>query len=137
VRAPFNRCVSLKTGRSSRSFEEGVKIEMNEKKITIQFKYPWTMMPLASTGEWINAVSKSLSKADPLYGKKIFVSGRHETENLILVDNDTDDNYGIVSFAFLEESKTIKCNTVEILHSRKSLAEKLQSDHEKTVSKFK
>jgi hypothetical protein len=114
-----------------------MKIKMNEEKTTIQFKYPWTMMPLESTDEWIDAVSKSLKINDPLYGKKIFVSGRHETENLILVDNDTDDSYGIVSFNFTEESNTVEFNTVEVLHSRRSLAEKLQSDHEKAVAEVK
>ncbi len=65
--------------------------------IMIEFKYPWTMMPLENAGEWIEMVKDSLQPSDPLFGKDIFVSGRHESNRLLLVDNDTDDNYAIVS----------------------------------------
>ncbi|NEX22314.1 hypothetical protein G3480_18730 [Thiorhodococcus mannitoliphagus] len=112
-------------------------MKANEDEIILQFRYPWTMMPLESAGEWINAVSRSLSKTDPLYRKEIFVSARHETENLILADNDTDNNYAILSFAPKRGPNTAEFNTVEVFHSRKSLAEKLQRDHEKAIAKFK
>ncbi len=39
----------------------------------------------------------ALGSLDPLYGKQIYVSGIHESKKLLLVDNDTDESYGIVS----------------------------------------
>ena len=69
---------------------------MKEEKIIIEFKYPRTMMPLGNAEEWIHAVKGALTKDDPLFKKEIFVSGRHEYEQLLLVENDTDENYAIV-----------------------------------------
>ncbi len=44
---------------------------MAAEKITIEFKFPWTMMPLESSGEWIDFLNNSLPKSDPLFGKYI------------------------------------------------------------------
>jgi hypothetical protein len=44
---------------------------MNDTEVVIEFKWPWTMMPLELAGEWIEAVKKALPKSDPLYGKDI------------------------------------------------------------------
>ena len=101
---------------------------MSEEKVTIEFKYPWSMMPLQSSGEWIDAVSKSLPKSDPLYGKQIFVSAKHDIKKLILVDNDSDSNYAILSYSVSKSKSEFK--TEEILASRKALAEKLKNDYE-------
>jgi hypothetical protein len=38
---------------------------MKEEKIKIEFKYPWTMIPLENTEEWINALKGSLTENDP------------------------------------------------------------------------
>ena len=129
--------VSLRNKRSTESLNESGNCKMNEDTVTIEFKYPWTMMPIENAGDWINAVSKSLKNSDPLYGKKIFVSGHHEFENLILVDNDTDGNYGVMSFEFKSNGNTIECRTIEVLDSRRALAEKLLNDHAKAVKRFK
>ena len=110
---------------------------MTDEKVILEFKYPWTMIPLENAGEWISAVAESLEKTDPLHGKQIFVSGRHECENLLIVDNDTDNNYAIISFGFNEKTKKIKCKTIEIIFTRKSLAEKLRNDHDRTVKQSK
>ena len=110
---------------------------MSDQKVILEFKYPWAMMPLENADEWINAVAESLEKTDPLYGKQIFVSGRHECENLLLVDNDTDNNYAVVSFGVNEKTKKMNCKTIEIIFTRKSLAEKLRNDHDRTVKKSK
>jgi len=94
-------------------------------------------MPLENADEWIKAVAESLEKSDPLYGKKIFVSGRHESENLLLVDNDSDNNYAVISFEVNNKAKRIDCKTIEIIFSRKSLAERLRHDHDTAVEQFK
>jgi hypothetical protein len=113
----------------------GSKIDQD--KMTLEFKYPWTTMPLENGDEWIDAVSKSLSETDPFYGKKIFVSGRHEFENLILADNDTDGNYAVMSFELRERPNSVECRTIEVLGSRQALAEKLLNDHQAAIKQFR
>jgi hypothetical protein len=56
---------------------------MKDEKIIIEFKYPWTMMPLENAEEWINAVKESLTEDDPLFKKEIYVSGRHCLERYV------------------------------------------------------
>lgn len=58
---------------------------MKDEKIIIEFKYPWKMIPLENAEEWINVVKGSLTEDDPLFKKEIFVSGRHEYEQLLLL----------------------------------------------------
>lgn len=103
---------------------------MSEENIAIEFKYPWAMMPLESAGEWIEAVTKSLLEKDPLYRKEIFVSGRHELKNLILVDNDTENNYAILAYAVKEMDGGFDCKTVEIIPTRTALSDRLRKDYE-------
>jgi hypothetical protein len=102
---------------------------MNDTEITIEFKWPWTMVPLELADEWIEEVKKGLSKRDPLFGKDIFVSGRKENDNLLLVDNDTDDTYAIVRLARGMGERRLKCSTIEIFETRIDLAKKLKQDH--------
>ena len=101
---------------------------MNDTEVIIEFKWPWTMMPLELSGEWIEEVKKGLPKSDPLYGKDIFVSGRKEDDNLLLVDNDTDGTYAIVRFAGDMVGRRLKCSVIEILETSTDLAEKLRQD---------
>jgi len=54
-------------------------------------------MPLENTNDWIDLIEHSLESSDPLFGKKIFVSGIHESAKLLLIDNDTGNNYAVVS----------------------------------------
>ena len=110
---------------------------MNEENITIEFKYPWTMLPLENADEWITAVKNSLRPNEPLYRKEIFVSGRHEYEQLMLVENDTDGNYAIVSVEYGKANTSITCKTVVIFDSRKALAEKLRNDNIDELARFK
>ena len=103
---------------------------MTIEPIKIEIKYPWKMMPLENAGEWIDLVKNSLDSSDLLFGKDIFVSGLHEFKKLLLVENDTNDNYAIVSIEKNSSSQGYTCATVELLSSRRKLAEKLQQDHE-------
>ena len=86
-------------------------------------------MPLELADEWIEEVKKGLPKSDPLYGKDIFVSGRKEDDNLLLVDNDTDGTYAIVRFAVDMGGRRLKCSVIEILETRTDLVDKLRQDH--------
>jgi hypothetical protein len=104
--------------------------------IKIEIKYPWSMMSLENAGEWIDMVKNSLESSDPLFGKDIFVSGRHEFKKLLLVENDTNDNYAIVSIENNSSSQGYTCTTVEILSSRRKLADKLQQDHEVALNRI-
>jgi uncharacterized Fe-S cluster-containing protein len=110
---------------------------MKEEKIIIEFKYPWTMMPLENAEEWINAVKGSLTEDDPLYKKEIFVSGRHEYEQLLLVENDSDDNYAIVSVMYDRKADKLICKTIEVVKSVYALKERLENDHQKATARFK
>ncbi|PIP81077.1 MAG: hypothetical protein COW84_01660 [Gammaproteobacteria bacterium CG22_combo_CG10-13_8_21_14_all_40_8] len=81
-------------------------------------------------GEWIELVKSSLDSSDPLYGKKIFVSGIHESKMFVLVDNDSDNSYAIVSIEPKLNKQSISCATVEQIFSRENLALKLKQEHE-------
>ncbi|NBC14660.1 MAG: hypothetical protein GVY09_15260 [Gammaproteobacteria bacterium] len=106
---------------------------MTDDTITLQIKYPWTMMPLKNAGEWIDAISRSLQPTDPFYGKQLFVSALHELEPLLLVDNDTDGNYAIISYHTTGELGPAHFETVAVLNSRASVADRLREDHERAV----
>ena len=110
---------------------------MKEEKFKIEFKYPWTMIPLENAEEWINVVKGSLTEDDPLFKKEIFVSGRHEYEQLLLVENDSDDNYAIVSVMNDRKAGKLICKTIEVVKSVHALKERLKNDHQKATAKFK
>lgn len=92
------------------------------------------MMPLELAGEWIEEVKKGLGVNDPIYGKDIFVSGRKDGENLLLVDNDTDGTYAIVRFEKAIGGLGLRCSTIEILKTSEELAIKLNKDHINAVN---
>ncbi|MBL3527065.1 MAG: hypothetical protein JMN27_17615 [gamma proteobacterium endosymbiont of Lamellibrachia anaximandri] len=103
---------------------------MTEKEpIRIEFKYPWTMTYLEDAGKWIDTVKNSLQPSDPLFEKEIFVSGRHEVEKLLLVDNDTDGTYAIVGVKYNSKSRKSVCHTVEVILTSEELANRLEKDH--------
>jgi hypothetical protein len=110
---------------------------MSEKPITIEFKYPWTMMPLEHSSEWIEIVKKSLEPTDPLFKKDIFVSGRHEFKKLLLIENDTDNNYAIVSIKMESSSRKYISSTISLYSSRQEFANKLQQDYEVAIKEIK
>ena len=93
-------------------------------------------MPLESSGEWIDFLKNSLPKSDPLFGKDVFVSGRHGTKHLLLVDNDTDESYAIVSIEADPNTRTYSCATVQLICSRAELARQLQQDHKEALSQL-
>ena len=95
------------------------------------------MMPLGNAEEWIHAVKGALPKEDPLFKKEIFVSGRHEHEQLLLIENDTDENYAIVSVTYDRKANRLICRTIEVIESRYALKERLSNDHRKASAKFK
>jgi len=102
---------------------------MDQYEEKVEFSWPWTMMSIELAGEWIEEVKKGLGVKDPIYGKDIFVSGRKDDENLLLVDNDTDGTYAIVRFEVARGGLGLKCSTIEILKTREELAMKLKKDH--------
>lgn len=78
-------------------------------------------------------LNDSLKGTDPLFGKEIFVSGIHENKKLLLVENDTDGTFAIVSIS--RSVKTFTYNTLEIISSREEMADKLNQDHTKEMNK--
>jgi hypothetical protein len=109
---------------------------MSDQKDIIEFKWPWTMMPLEIADEWIEEIKRGLKKSEPIYKKDIFPSARKEDENLILLDIDTDSTYAIVNFAPNGQGG-LTCSVVEILPNRKALKERLHKDHIDAISKTK
>ena len=63
--------------------------------------------------------------------------GRHEYEQLLLVENDTDDNYAIISVMHDRKANRLICRTIEVIESSFALKERLSNDHRKTAAKFK
>ena len=94
-------------------------------------------MPLENADEWINFVRASINENDPLFKKKIFVSGRHEHEKLLLVENDSDNNHAIVSIMHDKKTDRLICKTIEVIKSRSALAERLKADHQKATEGYK
>ena len=86
-------------------------------------------MPVELVGEWIEEVQMGLEVDDPLYGKDIFVSGHKKSDNLLLVDNDSDGTCAIVKYATAIGRVGLKCSTIEILKTSKEVAIMLKQDH--------
>ena len=94
-------------------------------------------MPLKNAEEWINFIKGSLNENDPLFKKDIFVSGRHEYEKLLLVENDSDNNHAIVSVTHNKKVNKLICKTIEVIKSRSALAKRLRNDHQEAIERFK
>ena len=78
-------------------------------------------------------LNDSLKSSDPLFGKEIFVSGIHETKKFLLVENDTDGTFAIISIS--RSLKAFTCSTIKIISSRKEMVAKLKKDHDEAMSK--
>ena len=102
---------------------------MKDTKEVIEFKWPWTMIPLDLVGDWIEEVKNALNPGESIYGKQIFVSGRREDKNILLIENDTDGTYVIVKFEKDLRRRRLKCTVLETLTSTKELSSKLKQDH--------
>jgi hypothetical protein len=109
---------------------------MNEDKVVIEIKWPWTMLPIAVTDDWIEAIKEGIAKTDPIYGKEIFPSARHEEQNLVLVDNDTDGNSVIMSFQRNKTGK-LKFDVIETLVTPTDVANRLNEYHVEAMSRLK
>lgn len=87
------------------------------------------MMPLELAEEWIEEVKKGLEVSDLIYGKDIFVSGRNDSENLLLIDNDSDGTYAIIRYSKAIGGVCLKCSTIEIYQTSAEVAKRLKKDH--------
>ena len=116
-----NNCIQRKAKK--------VPKKMSKSNDVIEFKWPWTMLPLEIADEWIEEVKKGLLPEEPIYGKEIFVSGRREDKKLLLVANDTDGSYAIVNYEINKLRRRLKCTVIETLNTRKELSNRLKQDH--------
>jgi len=107
---------------------------MDQPEERVEFHWPWTMIPLELSGEWIEEVKKGLEVDDPLYGKDIFVSGRKDGDNVLLVENDSDGTYVIVRYTKAIGRVGVKFSTIEIFKTSADMAKKLKQDHDDTVN---
>jgi hypothetical protein len=106
---------------------------MDQPEEKVEFHWPWTMIPLELVGEWIEEVKKGLEGDDSLYGKDIFVSGRKDDDNLLLVENDSDGLYAIVRYAKAISDVGLKFSTIEIFKTSVEVAIRLKQDHVERV----
>ena len=104
--------------------------------MSFAFLEPWDMMPLENVSDWIDVLKEFTGVSDPLYGKEIFVSGIHGSKTLLLIENETDDNYAIVSIEKNHKKKGFVFRTIEIINSEKELNTKIKIDHEKWLEQF-
>jgi ABC-type metal ion transport system substrate-binding protein len=102
----------------------------------LEFKDPWNMVWLENANGWIDLVKQTLDSSDPLYGKDIFVSGIHESKKFLLIENDTDNNYGIVSIERKSKTNKSTFKTIEQIYSIENLAVRLKQDHEQWLKHF-
>jgi len=93
-------------------------------------------MAYENVDSWMDLVKSSLDSSDPIYGKQIFVSGIHESKTMLLVDNDTDNNYAIVSVVLNKSKQNYNCTTVELISSTEKLATMIEKDHEQWLSQW-
>ena len=113
----------------------GEKVKMTPKEaMKIEFKYPWRMTYSEDAKQWVGAVKSTLQPSDLLYGKEIFVSGKHQIEPLLLVDNKTDGTYAIVGVEYNSKTGESVCHTVEIILTSEELAKKLKKDHREAIA---
>lgn len=108
---------------------------MSENNVVVEFKWPWTMIPMELADEWIEMIEKGISKTESIYGKKIFPSARNEEKKLILVDNDTDGTSVIMS---VKRDKTgkLKFSVIETLATSSELANRLNEYRVEALSRI-
>ena len=109
---------------------------MATKPIKITFEEPWEMTYTENVDDWIKMVENSLKPSDPLHGKEIYVSGKHDHKPLLLVDNDTDNTYAIVKIINDSTKRGYYCKTIKDIKTREGLAEMLRYDHQEIIKKY-
>ncbi len=102
---------------------------MNDNDIIIEYKWPWTMLPLEVVDDYIKEVSIGLRSNESIYGKDIFVAARREDKNILLIENNTDQTYAIVEFEKDRRLIQLKCKVIDTIKTRKELSAKLYADH--------
>jgi len=99
--------------------------------MTIEFKWPWTMVPLERADVWIAQIQKGIKPGNVLYGKKIFPSGYREDKKVILIENDDDGSYAFLSY--IDPSKEF---TVEVVLSPQDVMKVINQNHAQAVKAY-
>lgn len=100
--------------------------------MVINFKWPWAMLPLASADVWIEHIQAGLDTDNPLYGKKLFPSGYREDKKIILIENDDDGTYAVLTYKSNNSTKF----SVEVIAETQQVIDLINRDHEKAVAAF-
>jgi hypothetical protein len=108
---------------------------MNDNLVQIQFRWPWTMLPLECADEWIEFIRGQIGPRHPLFGKAIFPSARRQDEDTVLVENDDDGTYVLLSFDRKVTVQGKRMPFTEVIQSRSELVQRLQHDHEVAMDK--
>ena len=102
---------------------------MSEQLVPIEFRWPWTMLPLECADEWIEFIRGKIGQGHPLFEKTIFPSARREDEDTVLVENDDDGTYALISFHRTMTIRRKRMPFTEVIQSRSELIQRLEGDH--------
>ena len=109
---------------------------MDDQSTQIEFRWPWTMMPLECADEWIEFIRAQIGPGHPLFGKAIFPSARREDEDTVLVENDDDGTYVLLSFDRKTSIRRKRMPFTETIQSPAELAQRLEHDHKLAMAKI-
>mgnify|MGYP006304690645 FL=1 len=109
---------------------------MSEHSVQIEFTWPWTMLPLECADEWIEFIRAQIGPGHPLFEKAIFPSARREDEDTILVENDDDDTYVLLTFGRKMTIRRKRMPFTEVIDTRGELVQRLQHDHEVAMAEI-
>lgn len=109
---------------------------MNDESTQIEFRWPWTMIPLEFADEWIEFIRAQIGPGHPLFGKEFFPSARREDGDVILVDNDDDGTHVVLSFDRTMTIRRKRMPFTEVIRSRAELAQRLEHDHKVAMERI-
>ena len=103
----------------------------------IEFRWPWTMIPLENSDEWIDFIREQIGPGHPLFEKAIFPSARREDERTVLIENDDDGTYVVLSFDRKMTFRGKRMPFTKVIESRDELALYLARDSNVAMAKTK
>jgi len=109
---------------------------MSDQLVPIEFRWPWTMIPLECADEWIEFIRGKIGKGHPLFGKAIFPSARRKDEDTVLVENDDDETYALLSFHRTMTIRRKRMPFTEVIQSRSNLVQRLEGDHTSAMARI-
>ena len=103
---------------------------MKTSEDTFEVRWPWTMIPLDCVDGWIECLKDIIGPGHPLYRKKIFPEMRRDDgADILLIKNDSDDNYVFLYRGKVKRYGTKRMPYAEIIDSWDEVIARLDKDH--------